>query len=440
MIYKIYSTYRIINLLTSKKIVIAEENTNNKIIVGPLKEVNFYFFGKEKNIPLSLGLLNENNNKCSPFIECKFSSYGIFSYCIEKTLINIEIKDSSISGVIDVFIVETEFHNAKILIENLSDIDFTVNQKGYEKYLQTISKNSKEILHIYGPKNDFIVRNNKSKKSYKFSFNSFIEEEYINEFDDIVFIKESNGMQMIFIIMNKNNNKKASKTITKINLQIKIDNILLSAIGDNEFKDRKLRNYERNEIFLLNLSKFKLVYNLEHCSSFLDKDKVKMTIALDNFSLHNQFSKYGKFSCVCENLSSPMINMNTEISHNSSISKINSFKFIISKLKLNVDPEFIMELINFFENILYRMNIINFNVDEIFLQNNKDYKTNKLIENYRKENSICYGTNISFPEIDINFNLTEIGLGQLLYEKANCSNFFICFSNFVETHSSSSSK
>jgi hypothetical protein len=89
MIYKIYSTYRIINLLTSKKIVIAEENSNNKIIVGPLKEVNFYFFGKEKNIPLSLGLLNENNNKCSPFIECKFSSYGIFSYCIEETLINI---------------------------------------------------------------------------------------------------------------------------------------------------------------------------------------------------------------------------------------------------------------------------------------------------------------------------------------------------------------
>ena len=159
MIYKIYSTYRIINLLTSKKIVIAEENSNNKIIVGPLKEVNFYFFGKEKKIPLSLGLLNESNNKCSPFIECKFSSYGIFSYCIEETLINIEIKDSSIPGVIDLFIVETEFHNAKILIENLSDIDFTVNQKGYEKYLQTILKKSKEILHIYGPNNDFIKWN-----------------------------------------------------------------------------------------------------------------------------------------------------------------------------------------------------------------------------------------------------------------------------------------
>jgi hypothetical protein len=282
MIYKIYSTYRITNLLTSNNIVIAEENSNNKIIVRYLKEANFNFFGKENNIPLSLGLLNVNNNKCSPFIECKFSSYGIFSYCIEKTLFSIEIKDSSIPGVIDVFIVDTNFHNAKILIENLSDIDFTVNQKGYEQYLQTILKNSKEILHIYGPNNDFIVRNNISRKSYKFSFNSK-EEEYIKEFDDIIFIKESNGMQMKFIIMSKNNFKKISNTITKMNLKIIIGNIFLSVIGDNEFKDRKLRNYERNEIFLLKLSKFILVYNLEHCSSFLDKDKIKMSIALDNF-------------------------------------------------------------------------------------------------------------------------------------------------------------
>ena len=425
MIYKICSTYRIINLLTSKNIVIAEENSDNKIIVQYLKEVNFYFFWKEKNTPLSLGLLNVNNNKCSPFIECNFSSYGIFSYCIEKTLFNIEIKDSSISGVIDVFIVETNFHNAKIIIENLSDIDFTLNQKGYEQYLQTVLKNSKEILHIYGQKNDFIIRNNKTRKSYKFSFNSFVEEENIKEFDDIVFIKESNGMQMKFIIMNKSNFKKINNTITKMNLKIIVENILLSVIGDNEFKDRKLRNYERNEIFLLNLSKFTLVYNLEHCSSFLDTDKIKMSIALGNFSLYNQISKFGKFSCVCENLSSPMINMKTEISNNSSMSKINNFLFIISTLKLNVDPEFIMELINFFENILYRMNIINFNVDDIFLHKDKDYRIYKLLENYRKENSICYGKNISFPEININFDVTEIGLGQLLYEKANCSNFFI---------------
>jgi hypothetical protein len=117
--------------------------------------------------------------------------------------------------------------------------------------------------------------------------------------------------------------------------------------------------------------------------------------------------------------------MKTEISNIGSMSKINNFLFIISKLKLNVDPEFIMELINFFENILYRMNIINFNVDDIFLHKNKDDKINKLKENYRKENSICYGTNISFPEIDINFDVTEIGLGKLLYEKANCSDFFV---------------
>ena len=425
MIYKICSPYRITNLLTSNNIVIKEENSNNKIIIEPLKEVNFHFFGKESNTPLSIGLLNVNNNKCSPFIEFNFSSYGIFSFCIESTLFNIEIKDSPISGIKDVFIVETNYLNAKIIIENLSDIDFTVNQKGYESYLQNISANSKEILHIYGQNNDFIIRNNTSKKSYKFSFNSNKEEEYIKELDDIVFIKESNGMQMKFIMMNKSNFNKIKSTITKLNLKIVIGNICLSAIGDNEFKDRKLRNYERNEIFLLNLSKFSLIYNLEHCSSFLDKDKVKMSITLDTFSLYNQISKYGKFSCVCKNLATPMINMETETSSSGSLSKINKLLFIISQLKLNVDPEFIMELINFFENILYRMNIINFNVDDIFLHNNKDKKIKKLLGKYKMENPICYGTNLSFPEININFDVTEIGLGQLLYEKANCSNFFI---------------
>ena len=71
------------------------------------------------------------------------------------------------------------------------------------------------------------------------------------------------------------------------------------------------------------------------------------------------------------------------------------------------------------------MNIINFNVDDIFIHSNRDFKIEKLLDNYRKESSICYGTNISFPEININFEVTEIGLGLLLYEKANCSNFFI---------------
>ena len=85
------------------------------------------------------------------------------------------------------------------------------------------------------------------------------------------------------------------------------------------------------------------------------------------------------------------------------MSKINNFGFKMSKLKLNNDPEFIEEVINFFENILYHMEIINFNVDELFLRYNRDLKIKEQYKNIKKEKSIFYSTNISFLEIDINF-------------------------------------
>ena len=429
MIYKIYPTYRIINLMTSKNILIREEkNKNNYIIINSLKKIDFNFFEKGKNVSLLLGLLNLDDNKCSPFIKIEITSLGIYSYCIENILFNIEVKDSSISGIIDVYIIETNLDNAKIIIENLSNNNFTVNQEGFEKYLQFISKNDKQILKIYSQNiNNFIVRNNENNKPYKFSFNSLKEEEFQKEFDNIIFIKISNGMKMKLIIFNKSNFHKIKNNITKLNLTLKIDKILISIVADNEFKNKKLRNYERNELLLLNLSKFVIKYNLVNYSNFIDKNKVNLNIFLDNFALYNQISKYGKFSLVCQNISSPMGYIETELFQyqKNSMSKINNFKFKMSNFKLNIDPHFIEEVINFFENILYRLEIINFNVDEIFLHRNIDFIVRRQLENYQKEKSICYGTNISFPEIDINFELTEIGLGKLLKEKVNCSQFFI---------------
>ena len=92
---------------------------------------------------------------------------------------------------------------------------------------------------------------------------------------------------------------------------------------------------------------------------------------------------------------------------------------------MNIEPNFILEFINFIESILDRMKIYNFNVDEIFLHSNRDNKIRTQFENYEKDNSICYGVNLSFPEININFDVTEEGLGKLLFEKVKCSDFFI---------------
>ena len=429
MIYKIYPICRITNLLSSKNIIICEENNkNNYVVIKSLKAINFNFFDKGKNITLLLGFLNLTDNKCSPFVQFKLTTYGIFPFCIENTLFNIEVKESSINGIRDIFIVETTFVNAKIIIENLTKYNLTIYQGGYERFSQSISQNEKQILRIYDQNNNyFIVKNKENNKSYKFNFISFIEEEYKNRIDDIVFIKESNGMKMKLRILNKNYFNKINDIIFNLNLKIKIENIILSVIADNEFKNKKLRNYQRNELLLLKLSKFKIEYKLENHSGLFENNKNNMKLFLDSFSLYNQITKFGKFSLVCQNISTPIALLNSEILNYSdkSISKINNFGIEMGKLKLNIDPEFIEEVVNFFENILYRMEIINYNVDEIFLHRNSDLKIKKQFENYQKENSICYGTNIFFPEIDIKFQLTEIGLGKLLIEKVNCSDFFI---------------
>ena len=427
MIYRIYPICRISNLLKSKNIFISEKNNNNnKIIINTLQQINFNFFEKGNNIVLLIGLLNIGDNKCTPPLEFKLTQYGIFSFCRENFLFNIEVKESTIAGIIDIFIVETNLDNAKIIIENLCAFNFIVFQEGYEQFIQNISSNDKQILKIYEPNNNyFIFKNTEKKKSYRFNFNFLIEEDK-NQLDKIVFVKHSNGMKMKITILKQNDFYQINKAITNLNLNIKIGNILISIIADNESKNKKLRNYKRNELLLMKLSNIKIDYNLRHQLGLFDNDKVNMKIFLEKFALYNQISKFGKFPCVCENITQ-MSYIEGEISNykNSSMSKIKNLIFKMGKLRLNIDPGFIEEVINFFENILYRMQIIYFSVDELFLQNDRDLKIRNQFENYQKENSICYGTNISFPEIDIKFQLTEVGLEKLLYEKINCSDFFI---------------
>ena len=55
------------------------------------------------------------------------------------------------------------------------------------------------------------------------------------------------------------------------------------------------------------------------------------------------------------------------------ISKIKEVAFNFSKMTIGIDPNFVYEIINFYKNVIYRINLIDFNVDEIFL-NKRDFK------------------------------------------------------------------
>ena len=236
---------------------------------------------------------------------------------------------------------------------------------------------------------------------------------------------------MKLTIINKENFNQIQNTIMNICIKLKVQNVFISIIGDNEFKNKKLRNYKRHELLLVHINKSIINFNLNHYSGLLDNDKFSLKLFLESVVVNNQASKYGKYSNVFKNISLPICYLESEIIDykNSSMSKINKFNLNMGKLKLSIDPNFIKEIINFGENILYRMEILNFNVDEIFLHRDADNKIRKQIENYQKENSIYYGTNFSFPEIDLNFELNEVGLNELLREKFNTPQYLVWLGN-----------
>ena len=74
------------------------------------------------------------------------------------------------------------------------------------------------------------------------------------------------------------------------------------------------------------------------------------------------------------------------------------------------------------------MNITNFNVHKIFLKE-KDYDPIKLIKKYNAGELLINATELLYPELDIEFELSKIGLDQLLRERMGCSEFYVFLVN-----------
>ena len=134
---------------------------------------------------------------------------------------------------------------------------------------------------------------------------------------------------------------------------------------------------------------------------------------------------------VFTNVGSPFIFLLTEMFYfkNGKVAKINKFEFIITKISLYIDPIFINEILNFFQNIIYRMKIRNFNVDSVFLSSSNQNKDTDEEDVYISDNVLCYGYNFDFPPLKIDFEITNFGLDQLLKQKLGCSFFFVWLAN-----------
>ena len=436
MVFNILPICKIINLLPNKILLLGENNDKNdktkKVMVPPLNQISFNFFNKNKiNSELQLGLININENECKE--SCLFNSfhYGIYTFFLKQNFFNLEIKDSSSDGVLNIFATETNFENAKIIVINKTNEKFQIYQNNYEHYKQIIKENDTQILKIYNQNYTAFIAEICGKK-FGLNFIAFKEEFSIfpvnNEY---ILVKESNGVKMKIILYTKNEFEKLNEDENNLYGNIIINNCYISLIGDNFNKDKKLRNYRRNEIILVYLQNFDTELNINKYKDITHKKDIALKLNLSKMEIFNQLSKTGNYSCIFKNINAPCMNINIKIDlySDDQVAKINDFNYYMNKLKLNIDPEFILEIINFAENVVYRLGKINFNVDKIFLRTNKnirDIKIKKNIEKYKiNQKLICYGVDFNFPSINIDYELTEINLEKLLRDKVGCTSLFV---------------
>ena len=435
MIFNILPICKITNLFSNKKLVL-RDTTNEKnlpITIPPLNQVNFNFFNKNRNNSiLELGLINVNENQCNK--SCIFNTfhYGIYTFFVGNNYFNLEIRDSFIDGILNIFVTETNLQNAKIVIFNKTKANFEIYQNNYDKYKQIIRENDTQILKIYN-QNYTNFNAEIGGKKYGITFNPFKEEfDAIPIGDEFVLVKESNGVKMKITLYNKNEFDKLNKDVKNLYANIIINNCYISVIGDNFDKNKKLRNYERNEMLLIYLKDLNTELNVNKNKDIIvHKNNIELKYSLSKMEVFNQLSKKGKYSCIFKNLNTPCMNLffKLDLYNEDQVANINSFNYKMNKLKINVDPEFILQIINFAENVAFRLGKINFNVDKIFLRTNaniRDIKIKKNIEKYKNEAKlICYGSEFNFSSINIDYELTEINLEQLLRDKVGCTDIYV---------------
>ena len=447
MIYRIYSSYRITNLLSTKNFIIAsQENPGDYIIINPMTQINFDFFHKGVNTPIMFCINNLSNNTYNNFNNFgKFTSpftlkeIGTYTFSIGDNMFNLEITKSSSRGIIDVFVVETNFDNAKIIIENFTNNIFSIYQQNYDSYNQIIEANNKHILNIYDQNCMKFYFQYGSNSKGEFEFKPLeLQQKKLDLGNNIIMCLESNGIKMKISFYDKSILDKNEDFTENINFDIKINEVMVSLIGDNEFKNKKLRNYERKEILLLEINQLFLQIKWDKNVGLLGKDIIMTNLLLENLTLYNQ-SKNIQYINAFYNQTNPCLWLQNKIFHfkNDNVWKIGGFSLQLGNLKLNIDPVFIEEMMDFINNIIYRMKIKNYNVDKIFLveenfNNSQSINLNayqdkikEYIELYNKKGLVFHGDNFDLPQLKLIFEISNNGLEHLLINKFNISRFYV---------------
>ena len=434
-IFKIYSECRVINLFKDKIFYIGKykensDNQNFKIFL-PNSMDYFNFFECKKDEPLIFGIGNTNNSIPLDWTNKFIISNGIYTFCLNNIFFNVEIRLEADTDIIEIIVEESNIQNAKYVIYNCYFEEIQIYQKNNNiQEKQVIKPKEKKILimndyNIDKLNIEIIVGNEVNN----FSINLSGEDGKIFENNNITLHIQENKFKKYLSVYDSLEFKKFKNIKNEINININFERLYLALIGDNERNNKKLKNYKRNEILFivvknLMFSKISNFNNLNY-----KKEKIIYDIEIGCIDLFNQISDYGKFYNVItkENKKDKFIfktNFQIDLFKNDRFAIINSLKIEFSKLRIYIDPNFVYFLFEFFDNIIYRMNLNNYNVDEIFLNKNDLLKEN-LIENYSKPKFLYNGENIHIPNLNIIYKLSDVDLSKLLKKKLQYSSFYV---------------
>ena len=429
IVFTIFPSCTITNLLKDRRFFVCDYNfTDNHLLVKPHDKSNFYFFGHGPHAKLGISVLDMKSNKCTHLIQFRFE-IGFYTLSTFQETFNVEIRKNPSNGCLDVFVIPNDLENSKIIMENLSGEGINIYQKNFEKYMQILENNQTQTLKIYNFESPLFTIET-SNSVCDINFNIMDErEKSIKLNKKIVLFIQANGikMKLVFYSIDKYNQLKALMNISSV--EIRINSIILSLIGDNEFQDKKLTKYQRYELLLLILTELSMNITIEKISGLLSKNSIKSVINLNNFQIHNQVSEKGKFPCILKN-SEAFISIYSEMDYYDKLKivKMKANNIILGKLKLGIDPQFFIELIDFFGNIFYRMNITNFIVNELFQKivdsKSENEDINYLMKEYDQSKILLNAQNFEIPEINIRFELTNVGIKELLKGRIGCSEFY----------------
>ena len=429
MVFTILPMCKIFNLLSTKNFLVCDyenfEKRNSFYILSPFESINFQFFNKGMKALLGITTLNLNSNKYTSLIKFIFD-IGIYTLTTDNYVFNLDIKKNPSSGCLNVYIVENNIKNSQTILENLSDEPITIYQKYYEKYIQILYQNDIAPLKIYDFFNkEFIFETLNSRNEINIgTIINCVKGIALNSKSMALFQDNGIKLKITFHSIEKYNKVKIDEVY--INYKMYIKTIYISIIGDNEFKHPKLTKYNRNELLLFYITNFKVNSEIKNTAGILKNNLIKTKLIFDKLRIYNQLSSEGKFACILENFENPCAYLENELHFytEQNILIFEKQKIYIKKLKLGIDPDFWRILLTFYDNVLYRMDLTYFNISKIFLkQYERDPK--KLINKYMKGQLLINAIGLSYPELEIEYELAEKGLKNLLKERFACSDFYI---------------